>query len=89
MQLFGTALDVDERGEAVTGDTVLVLFNADHDVMIPFVLPATGSEHPWELVFDTAAPAAEWTPTESKTYDVTPCSVVVLKASNKTDDGKI
>lgn len=88
VQLFGTALDVDERGEDVTGDTVLLMFNADHDVMIPFVLPPTGSAHPWELVFDSAAPAAEWAPTTSGTYDVTPCSVVVLKASNKPDDVK-
>jgi len=82
VQLFGTALDIDERGEVITGDTVLVMFNADHDVMIPFVLPPTGCNQPWELVFDTAAPAAEWAPTPPGVYEVTPCSVVVLKAVN-------
>src|SRR5579871_3148811 len=45
--------DVDERGEPVMGETLLLLLNAHHDV-IPFTLPATKDEHHWECLFDTA-----------------------------------
>jgi glycogen operon protein len=46
--------DVDERGEPVVGDTLLLLLNAHHET-IPFTLPAPKLEHHWECVFDTAS----------------------------------
>jgi glycogen operon protein len=46
--------DVDERGEPVVGETLLLLLNAHHEV-IPFTLPATKGEHHWECLFDTAS----------------------------------
>jgi glycogen operon protein len=45
--------DVDERGEPIMGDTLLLLFNAHHEP-IPFTLPTTRPEHQWERVLDTA-----------------------------------
>ena len=55
VQLFGDNIDVDEHGETISGDTMLLLFNADHANTIPFMLPPTADEgQPWELVFDTA-----------------------------------
>jgi glycogen operon protein len=45
--------DVDERGEPVVGDTLLLLLNAHHEP-IPFTLPATRPEHHWERLLDTA-----------------------------------
>jgi glycogen operon protein len=45
--------DVDERGDPITGDTVLLLLNAHHEA-IPFALPATKPEHHWERLLDTA-----------------------------------
>src|SRR5262249_30117903 len=44
--------DVDERGETITGDTLMVLFNAHHEAM-SFRLPdPPGGQH-WELICDT------------------------------------
>ncbi len=54
VQLFGQSIDVDTHGETIRGDTMLLLFNADHTHKIFFNLPASGSPAPWELVFDTA-----------------------------------
>jgi glycogen operon protein len=53
MLLSGHAIEeVDERGEPVQGDTVLVLFNAHND-QVPFALPALQPEQRWQRVFDT------------------------------------
>jgi glycogen operon protein len=47
--------DVDERGEPITGDTLMVLFNAHHEGM-KFRLPdPPGGQH-WELIYDTSDP---------------------------------
>lgn len=52
--------DVDERGDPITGETLLLLLNAHHEA-IPFTLPATKSEHRWERLLDTAQPEADAT----------------------------
>jgi len=44
----------DERGEAIVGDTLLVLLNA-HWEEIQFKLPVTRTEHVWELMTETNA----------------------------------
>jgi glycogen operon protein len=44
---------VDERGEPVTGDTLLLLLNAHHEEVL-FTLPAVDPEHRWEPLLDTA-----------------------------------
>jgi glycogen operon protein len=45
--------EVDERGEPLAGDTLLLLLNAHHEP-IPFTLPAARDEHRWERLLDTA-----------------------------------
>jgi glycogen operon protein len=56
MRLAGDLIgDVDERGEPIVGDTLLLLLNAHHEA-IPFTLPPTKPEHHWERVLDTAEP---------------------------------
>ena len=58
VQLFGGEIDVDEHGEPIVGDTMLLMFNADHANTIPFAFPKPENGDPWELVFDTARPAS-------------------------------
>jgi glycogen operon protein len=50
--------DTDERGEPIVGETLLVLLNAHHEA-IPFTLPATQPEDPWERLLDTAEAGKE------------------------------
>jgi isoamylase len=70
MQLAGGTLDVvDEKGELVIDDTLLLLFNA-HDEAVPFTLPLVPImrvvhadladpvvEQGWQVLVDTAEPA--------------------------------
>ncbi|MNS29230.1 Glycogen debranching enzyme [compost metagenome] len=78
VRLAGDMMDeVDERGEPVTGDTLLLLLNAHHD-WIPFSLPQPRPGHVWETVLDTFAPeqspqsytAAEAYPLQGRTMAV-------------------
>jgi len=56
VRLNGDAIyEVDERGERIVGDTLLMLFNADKEV-VAFVLPETTPEERWETLVDTADP---------------------------------
>jgi isoamylase len=56
MLLSGTAIEeVNERGELITGDTLLVLLNGHTDT-VPFMLPPVDPEQQWQRVFDTFAP---------------------------------
>ncbi len=49
--------EVDERGEQIVGDTLLVILNA-HWEEIRFTLPQTKEEHVWETMIDTNDPDA-------------------------------
>jgi glycogen operon protein len=54
MRLAGDLIgDVDEHGETIVGETLLVLINAHHEP-IPITLPATRVEHVWERMLDTS-----------------------------------
>ncbi len=50
----GGMIDHDEYGEAIIGDHILILFNADHTIEIPFELPKLPDGVEWERLFDTA-----------------------------------
>jgi glycogen operon protein len=53
MLLSGHAIEeVDEKGEEVIGDTLLVLFNA-HDQQVPFALPPLEPDQRWQRIIDT------------------------------------
>lgn len=54
MRLAGDEIaDLNERGEHLVGDTLLVLLNAHHEP-ISFQLPAARLEHHWLRILDTA-----------------------------------
>jgi isoamylase len=56
MLLSGNVIDeVNERGEPITGDTLLVLLNAHND-KVPFILPPLGPVQQWQRVFDSIEP---------------------------------
>jgi isoamylase len=80
--LSGRSIDMDQHGEDIHGNTILLLFNADHDLAIDFKLPGMQEGVKWYLVFDTFSPQAE-TPEAmpaGTVYQLNPCSVVVLRA---------
>ncbi len=54
VRLQGGMIDNDEYGEPIIGDHILILFNADHSVEIPFQLPKLPGGGEWERLFDTA-----------------------------------
>ncbi len=87
VRLNGNAIDeVDERGERVTGDTLLLLFNAARDA-IPFVLPATTADERWETLLDTADP---WLPARrlraGDRYELRGHAMAVLRLSGRKED---
>lgn len=57
--LKGDHVDIDEQGQNVYGDTLLIFFNADHGIPIPFRCPKLKTASCWELLLDTAHPKAE------------------------------
>src|SRR5207253_781493 len=50
--------DINERGEPIVGDTLLLLMNAHYEPLA-FSLPATAAGSSWERVVDTANAAAQ------------------------------
>ena len=84
--LCGGKVDVDEYGEPIIADHILMLFNADHSQMIDFTLPVLETGDAWELLFDTARPEATAEIALSNTYPLQSCSVVVLRSPVDTSD---
>ncbi len=78
--LFGDSIDVDEEGEEIRGDTILILFNADHDLTIPFTLPNVEEQLPWQRLLDTFEVEASEVELAARTaYDLRPCSMAVFR----------
>jgi glycogen operon protein len=56
LRLAGDAIEeLDERGNRVVGDTLLIILNSHHE-SLPFVLPAHKPRLRWELLLDTRQP---------------------------------
>jgi isoamylase len=75
--------EVDSRGERITDDSFLVLFNAHHEPMT-FTVPDASYGEAWTVVLDTAAPLLDEAADEPRgakaggTLDAEARSVVVL-----------
>jgi glycogen operon protein len=80
MLLSGNAIEeVDEHGETITGDTLLVLLNA-HSDKVPFTLPPLEADQQWQRVLDTAdAHSAARMIRRGARYPLLGRSVVVFK----------
>ena len=86
VHMCGGKVDVDEYGESIIADHILMLFNADHAQTIPFILPFLETGDPWELLFDTADIGDGNTATLSDSYSLKPCSVAVFRSPVEQED---
>jgi isoamylase len=80
--------EVDEAGEPIVDDTLLVLLNASH-VNVSFVLPKPPVEQRWEVVLDTAERGGR--PNTRRGVDRYPLagrSVVVLRSATPPPNGR-
>jgi glycogen operon protein len=80
MLLNASAIDeVDERGQPIIGDTLLVLLNA-HSDKVPFTLPPLESNQQWRRVFDTfEAPGTDQIYTPGGAYPLEGRSVALFR----------
>ncbi|HVA49230.1 MAG TPA: glycogen debranching protein GlgX [Pirellulales bacterium] len=80
VELYGQSIDVDEHGEEIHGDTLLILFNADHATQIDYVLPALEAGQSYELVLDSArADEGGPRPVIEPHYQLAPCSLALFR----------
>jgi isoamylase len=80
VQLCGEDLDVDERGEQIASDTLLLLFNADHANTIDFTLPNGVDGTCWDRMFDTFdVKLGSETFKAHEQYHLGPCSVALFR----------
>jgi isoamylase len=87
LRLNGNAIDeVDERGQRITGDTLLLMLNAGEQT-VPFVLPTTAPAERWETLLDTCDP---WAPTRrlpaGHHYELQSRSMAVLRLSGRREE---
>src|SRR5581483_6184269 len=82
MLLSGTGIEeVDERGEPIIGNTLLVLLNAYHG-RVAFTLPELDPDHQWQRLFDTIdAQASERPFRAGARYPLQGRSVAVFKVT--------
>lgn len=85
VQFYGKHVDVTEHGEPVNGDTLLILFNGDQKLDIPFLLPEFEPGSQWQRLLDTDDPRArkQFFPPGEK-YPLRACSVAILRVVGGT-----
>jgi glycogen operon protein len=74
---------MDEQGQPIVGDTLLLLLNAHHEA-IPFTLPEHVAEGIWEPVLDTTSEATGTVPLGAgDVYPLQGRSMAVLRSPKK------
>ena len=76
--------EVDEKGDLIKSDTLLVLLNSYHE-SVPFTLPASMGDANWEVIVDTSTSAiasGERLVDGKNPLEVTGWSVVLLRAKH-------
>jgi len=77
--------ELNERGEHIVGDTLLILMNAHHEP-VPFTLPAHMPGQRWECLLDTALPNSEPVKlSETRPYALAGRSMAVLRVERLAD----
>jgi isoamylase len=80
VQLYGKHVDVNEHGDPINGDTLLILFNGDQKLDIPFTLPAFDGCKEWQRLLDTADSKADDAKYPvGQQYPLRACSVAILR----------
>jgi isoamylase len=82
LRLAGDAIEeLDERGNRIGGDTLLILLNAHHEA-VTFTLPAHRRKVRWQVVLDTDDPhpgkMKRWTMRGGEAYEIKARSLVLL-----------
>ncbi|HMP08286.1 MAG TPA: glycogen debranching protein GlgX, partial [Lacipirellulaceae bacterium] len=82
LPMAGGKIDVDEYGDPIIGDAILILFNADHAGEIEFTLPPLETGKPWHRRLDTALDddpdGEDGTEMSSGKYALQRCSMAVF-----------
>jgi glycogen operon protein len=88
MRLAGDLMnEVDERGEPIGGDTLMLLINA-HWEEVPFKLPSTSEGMVWETLIDTRDPDAPVRVCRAgETFPLFGRSLAVLRAVSRDEAG--
>ena len=83
VKLIGDAIaEVDDRGEPIRDDTLLVLMNAG-EAAVPFMLPDAGAGRTWQVLLETTGTAPACTDQgPSTTYPLAPRALAVLRLTH-------
>ena len=89
LRLAGDAIEeVDDRGNRIVDDTLLILLNAHHEA-VPFVLPAHRRKVRWQVLLDTTEAAAGKGSHRSmrggEAYDLKGRSLALLRLPNHVE----
>jgi glycogen operon protein len=90
LRLAGDAIEeLDEHGNRIVGDTLLIILNAYHEPL-PFVLPAHKPRLRWELLLDTREPlgrGAEQIRRAGESFELEGRSLALFRLQGANDNG--